>query len=723
MALTPGTRLGPYEIESLIGSGGMGEVYKAHDRRLQRTVAIKRMIAGDQARFESEARAIAAISHPHICQIYDVGPDYLVLEYLEGEPLRGPVAAGEAIQLAAQIADALDAAHERGILHRDLKPANVMVLRQGGTAQAKLLDFGIARLTEADADKTRTLAGELIGTPAYMSPEQASGGPLDARSDVFSYGAVLYELLSGERAFTGDSTAQVLTAVLRDDPRPFQAPPALRQIVTRCLAKDPARRFQSMAEVRQALRQMTRPAADAAASIAVLPFANLSADPENEYFGDGLAEEIINALAQVERLKVIARTSAFSFKGKHEDVRSIAQALGVTNVLEGSVRRAGDRIRVTAQLIAASDGTHLWSERYDRPMTDVFAMQDEIAHAITAALKLRLGGPPAAARAHTPQLEAYEAFLRGRAHLIHFTPDAWNRANGYFEQAIALDPAYADPHAELALGHFICGMHGIRPMHEVAPHVRAEVERALALNPADQRPRFLLGAIAAAHDYDWAAAETHFAASMNATDVSAHARWIYASLFLRAFASFGEAAAEMGRAVQQDPLNATWHAIMAAHLIDAGRLNEALEEGRRGIELEPNYFVAHHLLGETYWFSGRRDEAAAAFERTYELSPWNANSAGWLAAMLWLRGDEERARRIVDAMGDSPSPPWGRVAYHLLTGDLDSAADWYERMIAHRDPFAIVYAKSRIVEPLRRHARWPELAALMNLPESPSPRV
>jgi len=256
MVLAPGTQLGPYEIESLIGSGGMGEVYKARDGRLNRSVAIKRMIAEDKSRFQSEARAIAAINHPHICQIYDIGPDYLVLEYLEGEQLRGPVAPHEAVRLSSQIADALQAAHERGILHRDLKPDNVLVVRQGGTPQAKLLDFGVARLMRPDADATRTFAADVIGTPAYMSPEQAAGKPLDARSDVFSFGAVLYELLTGTRAFTGDSPVQILSAVLRDDPHPFAAPTAFQEVVTRCLAKDPDRRFQTMAEVRRALQQL-----------------------------------------------------------------------------------------------------------------------------------------------------------------------------------------------------------------------------------------------------------------------------------------------------------------------------------------------------------------------------------------------------------------------------------------------------------------------------------
>jgi tetratricopeptide (TPR) repeat protein len=347
-------------------------------------------------------------------------------------------------------------------------------------------------------------------------------------------------------------------------------------------------------------------------------------------------------------------------------------------------------------------------------MTDVFAMQDEIAAAITNALKGKLGGDRASPRHYKPRLPAYEAFLRGRAHLAQFTPDAWNRAKGLFEQSIALDAEYGDPHAELALGYFTCGMHGILPMREVAPFVRAEVKRALDLNPSDPRPRFLSAAIALAHDYDWAAAETHFAASMNVADVSGHARWIYASLYLRGLGRFEESAAQMERAVQQDPLNATWHAIWGAHLFDAGRLDQSIDECLRATELEPNYHIAQHILGEAYWTSGKRSQAIAAFERSYKLAPWSI-AAGWLAAALWLRDEKARATQIIVAMGDSPEPLWGRVVYHLLTSDLDAAAHWYGRMIDHRDPFALVYASAPVVEPLRGHPRWPELAARMKL--------
>src|SRR5580658_6168110 len=388
MALTAGTRLGPYEILAPIGSGGMGEVYRARDPRLGREVAIKFLHAKYSDRLESEARAIAALNHPHICAVYDVGPDYLVMEYIEGTPLKGPLAHTEAVRLGAQIAQALEAAHAKGITHRDLKPANILVTASG----VKLLDFGLAKLTVAeDFDATRTIAGTMSGTAGYMSPEQAQGQAADPRSDIFSFGVVLYEMLSGRRAFAGDTAIAIIAAIVRDEPRPIDAAPELHAIVTRCLRKSPAERFQSAADLRIALESaaMAKPT-EKQPSIAVLPFANMSRDVDDEYFSDGLAEEIINALTQISGLKVIARTSAFAFKGKNEDIRKIAETLGVSNVLEGSVRRAGNRLRVTAQLIHAADGTHLWSQRYDREMTDVFAVQDEIAAAITSALQLKL---------------------------------------------------------------------------------------------------------------------------------------------------------------------------------------------------------------------------------------------------------------------------------------------------------------------------------------------
>ena len=347
MPLTPRSRLGPYEIVGPLGSGGMGDVYKARDTRLDRDVAIKVLpeaFARDPdrlRRFQREARAIAALNHPHICQLHDVGPDYLVLEYIDGAPLRGPMPVERAVALALQIASALDAAHGRGILHRDLKPGNILVtVGRGGALPpaAKLLDFGLATIIDPDEqlDGTRTATGTIFGTAAYMSPEQAQGKPLDARSDIFSFGAVLYELVSGRRAFVGDTTADIISCVLRDEPHALQVPDALDRVIRRCLRKDQQQRFQTMAEVRAALDDLSgHPAAHRQPSIAVLPFENIGGDKENEYFSDGLAEEIINALTRLPGLKVIARTSAFAFKGKHDDIRRIAEALGVSTGTRG----------------------------------------------------------------------------------------------------------------------------------------------------------------------------------------------------------------------------------------------------------------------------------------------------------------------------------------------------------------------------------------------------
>jgi serine/threonine protein kinase len=413
MQLSVGDKLGPYEILAPLGAGGMGEVWKARDTRLNRIVAIKRLIGRHSARFEQEARAIAALNHPNICQIHDIGPDYLVLEYIEGQPLRGPLPVPEAVRLAIQIAGALEEAHAKGILHRDLKPANIVLTAR---RDSKLLDFGLAKLTDgADEAATKTIEGTMLGTAAYMSPEQARAQALDERSDIFSFGAVLYEMFSGRRAFPGEHALPTLGAVIHRDPDPLQAPPDIVRIVTRCLRKSPEERFQRAAEIRIALEtaNLTLAAKDPP-SIAVLPFANMSASKDDEYFSDGLAEEILNLLAHIPELKVTARTSSFAFRGKELDITAIANALKVRTILEGSVRRAGNRIRVTAQLINAADGYHLWSERYDRELADIFAVQDEIASAIAKALHVKLAPKSEAAR-YQPYPAAHEAFLRGRA--------------------------------------------------------------------------------------------------------------------------------------------------------------------------------------------------------------------------------------------------------------------------------------------------------------------
>src|ERR1700722_1839070 len=552
MPLSAGDKLGPYEILGPIGAGGMGEVYKARDTRLDRIVAIKQVKGQHSGRFQQEAHVVAALNHPNICALHDGGPDYLVMEYVEGKRLSGPLPVEEAVRLALQIASALEEAHGRGILHRDLKPGNILVTPKG---TAKLLDFGLAKLmTDSDSDVTKTIEGTVLGTVAYMAPEKAEGKPLDGRSEVFSFGAVLYEMLSGNRAFCGNSSAQVLSAVLRDDPSPFQAPAELQRIVRKCLAKQREDRFSSMRELRVALEQISSKSKDRQPSIAVLPFANMSADKENEYFSDGLAEEILNLLAKIPGLKVIARTSAFAFRGKEQDVRKIAETLGVSNVLEGSVRRAGNRVRVTAQLINAADGSHLWSERYDRDMTDIFAIQDEIGQAISEALQVRL-----APHAQAVNIEAYQNYLKGQYYFQRFTPESLAKAKEHFELALAIDPNYAPAYSGLAEYYYALAAPRIKPLLEVAPLARSAAEKALAIDPANREARGILAALAAMVDYDWRGAETHIRQAMAGELVPPVVRARYALWYLLPLGRVAEALEQSRLALETDPLSMILH--------------------------------------------------------------------------------------------------------------------------------------------------------------------
>jgi serine/threonine-protein kinase len=720
----------------------MGEVYRARDTRLERNVAVKVLSApfatdpDRQRRFEEEARAVAALNHPHICQIYDVGPGYLVLEYVDGEPLRGPLRVDEAVRLALQIASALEAAHRRGILHRDLKPGNILVIggrdsrlgaapggsRSDGSADrptAKLLDFGLAKWMDAPVggrgDPTRTVAGTIVGTAAYMSPEQAQGKPLDARSDVFSFGAVLYELVTGARAFIGDTIVDVVSAVLRDEPAPFQAPVALERIVRKCLQKDPPKRFQSIAELRAELEQLAGAASNPQPSIAVLPFENMSGDKENEYFSDGLAEEIINALTRIPGLKVIARTSAFAFKGKHDDVRRIAEVLGVTTVLEGSVRKSGSRVRVTAQLITAADGSHLWSERYDREMTDVFAIQDEIAAAITEALHIKLAATTRRQR-YTPKLPAYEALLRGRQFMLSHSVGSQSPARIWFERAIALDPGYAEPHANLGLSYLLLSVMGEGLLKEMMPLIRTEANQALKLDPSAPDPHYLLGAVAAAYEYDWKKALEHFAIAMAGMSISAEAHWAYASLYLQPLGRFQEAVLEMERAVEGDPLNGFWRGVLASHLTHAEQFDRAVEQAKEAMKIDATHLTPYTTLGEAYAAMERWPETIQILEQAHRIAPDFALNNGILAGVLVRTGEKARAEKLMLDMGENPRPLVGRAFYHLLCSELDLAADWYERAIEQREPFALIFAKAPMFSALRQTARWPKLAELMNLP-------
>lgn len=711
--MAAGTQLGPYQIETYIGAGGMGEVWKARDTRLGRAVAIKILDRRFSARFEREARAISALNHPNICQIHDIGPDFLVLEYIDGRPLQGGLSPQETARLALQIASAVEEAHARGILHRDLKPSNILITPKG---TAKLLDFGLAKVASGpDDDVTKTLEGTVVGTAAYMSPEQAQGKPLDHRSDIFSFGAVLYEMVSGERAFRGNSTVDVLSAVVRDDPRPLSYSPEMARVVTRCLRKAPSERFQTMAEVRAALEAISEKPGDQP-SIAVLPFANMTRNADDEYFSDGLAEEIINLLAQIPGLNVTARTSSFAFRGKEQDITGIAEALRVRTVLEGSVRRAGSRIRVTMQLINALDGYHLWSERYDREMTDVFAMQDEIAAAVAAALQMKLTGKPAARRVHQPDLSAYDIALKGFFQLRKLSPEGFAHAEEYFKQAIALDPQWPQPHCALGVLYNLLGSLGLRPLSEMAPLARAEAEGALELSPGEPDAHRVLGTIAATHDYDWKGAEEHFRLARASEPIPSHIRLSYAWDYLVPLGRFEEASQELAQAIAKDPLNFVLRGVRAGTFFFAGMYERAIGEAREAMEVGDRSHFPLVTIAECCFYQSRFEEARQAAEEAFRVAPWDAVTTGFLARLLMDAGEKDRAAELLARL--PKMMPSGMVKYHLCGSEIDAALDWYEKAIEERRSFAAQWASAAHLKPLRSSPRWPKLARMMNLPDT-----
>ena len=720
MPISPGDHLGPYEILSPLGAGGMGEVWKARDPRLGRIVAIKQLKGQHTARFEQEARAIAALNHPHVCQIYDVGPDYLVLEYIEGRPLTGPMPLADTLRVAGQITDALELAHSRGLIHRDLKPANILLTEKGSV---KLLDFGLAKLVApGDDDATQTKEGTVLGSAAYMSPEQAEGRQLDERSDIFSFGAVLYEVLSGTRAFAGDSVAQVLSGVLRDDPPALQTTPALQQIVRKCLAKSPADRFQTVTDLKAALEQARAPGAHRQPSIAVLPFTNMSGDKEQEYFSDGLAEEIINALAQIPGLKVTARTSAFSFKGKDAKVAQIANELGVEHILEGSVRKGANRIRITAQLIGAADGFHLWSERYDRELTDVFALQDEISASIAAILKNKLMAGHEGGRSYVPNIAAYEAYLNAVHHQWKRTSsESLEKSRECYELAAKLDPGFALPHAGLAMYYHIASSFMIDPREGVVLG-RQAAQKALELDPSLPDAHAWLGIFAVWADFDWKEAQRRFDIAFSRQPVSPTLRHLYGYFYLRKVGRAQEAVDQHRRALEEDPLNLIMRVGLAASLTAAGKDDEALAEARRILELDPNFVPAYTLLALNV-IKAPLPEALAFAEKGSSLAPWNPIMAGQLAGLLVKSGDRERAAELIGGLGDgrANAAPVAFAIYHLLCGEVEKAAEWTERALEQKgEMVAMLLLTPPWKTLLRSSARWPKLAKMMNLLEAGS---
>jgi serine/threonine protein kinase len=738
MSLAAGHTLGPYEIVERIGAGGMGEVYRAVDPRLGREIALKLLppeTASDPerlTRFRREARAAAALNHPNVVTLYSVeesgGVHFLTMELVDGQPLQELIPstglpAARVIQLATAIADAVAAAHGNGLVHRDLKPANIMLTRD---ERVKVLDFGLAKdLRAAGPDDAtmpvhdRTQPGMVMGTPSYMSPEQLAGQAVDHRTDIFSLGVVMYEMTTGRRPFQGGSQAELTASILRDPvPTLTDVPPALATLIARCLAKSAGDRVQTAGLLASGLRASgSGPQATTAplpTSVAVLPFANLSADKEQEYFSDGLAEEIISLLAQVDGLKVIARTSSFAFRGKEEDVRRIAAALNVTHVLEGSVRRAGERVRVTAQLVAGDDGARVWSQRFDRELSDILAVQDEIAAAITGALRITFAGQAASPR-YTPALPAYEEYLKAKHHLARVTPESLALARRCYERAIELDPRFGLAYVGLGFYWVVLAIFGGCPAHEAVPAARDAVRRALEIDGSIPEAHALLGHCAAVYDFDWEAAARHFSLPGAKQAGYPLGRLYSAVLFLRGDVSEAIHLAE--RAIEEDPLEVWPHMNLHAYLQWVGRDHAAYQAAMRALELDPNLVVARVSIAHFHADWGEIPEAVAAARQAYAVGPWYPDAVATLAGLLRRAGRDGEGEALYQTIGsgERAGDCRAQAVYHMLTGDIDAAADWTIRAIAERDHSIQYYLRFVIAKQLRASHRWPRIAKSMNM--------
>ena len=759
----------------------MGVVYQARDLQLGRLVAIKVLIptAGDspdrRARFLQEARAASSLNHPNIITIHDIvsipAGDCIVMELVKGQTLGDMIGAGkvpavDCLRLAMQMADALAAAHNIGIVHRDLKPANVMVTPEG---LAKVLDFGLAKLADSqgalgfeESDATmsihlntrpRTAEGAIIGTVAYMSPEQAEGKKIDPRSDIFSFGSVFYEMLTGDRAFRGNSGLETLAAVLRDTPRDLsasgtEAPPEVQEILRRCLRKDPDQRYQSMTDVKLALEQIylaarfsgnamigsgvwKRPAAARAIpSIAVLPFLNLSSDKENEYFSDGLAEEIINALTRIDNLRVTARTSAFAFRGTKQDVRQIGETLSVGSVLEGSVRKSGNRVRISVQLIGVAEGNNLWSERFDREMTDVFEIQDEISQAIVAKLKVRLASqtgsgsdltqplaPPV--KRYTENLEAYNVYLKGRYELYKMTREGLDSAKRLFEEAIRLDPNYALAHDGLAYCWYSEGFLGFVAPKEAMPRAKVSVRRAIELDESVAEAHATLGVILALYDWDWAGAERELMRSIELNGSSPASRDAYAFFYLRPVGRVEEAIAEVQNALALDPLSILFRVHLAFLYYLQHQYEGSIAQFRKVLEMNPQYYLAHAMMGPVYTQTCDFDEALACYARAREADADSKFVDSLEAMTLAVAGKRAASHAMLDsivrrAANDYISPV--SIAYVCTAlGDRDAAFENLNRAVFDRDPNIVGLKSNPIFEGLREDERYRALLRKMQL--------
>ncbi|MBZ5646055.1 MAG: protein kinase [Acidobacteriia bacterium] len=770
--------LSHYRILEEIGAGGMGVVYRAHDDRLDRDVALKVLPPGtlsDEAarrRFHKEALTLSRLSHPNIATVFDFdtqeGTDFLVTEFIPGLTLdsmlaAGPLAEKEIVRLGSQLAEGLEAAHQHGVIHRDLKPGNVRITAD---ARVKILDFGLARIVHGEAGpaavtESLTETGLVAGTLPYMAPEQLLGSSLDPRTDIWAAGCVLYEMASGRRPFLGSGTA-LTDAILHQAPAPPLKlnpllPWALEAVILKCLEKDPENRYQSARELAVDLRRLTSASATVRAaqptrlrrrtvviavalpvllalaviaalrfgrgrnassppptapSIAVLPFVDMSPQKDQEYFADGLAEELLNSLARTPGVRVVARTSSFQFKGKNAKLADIGRELNVATILEGSVRKQANRVRITAQLINASDGFHLWSETYDRELNDIFIVQEDIAQSVAASLKVTLLGGKTPFSRGTNE-EAYNAYLQGRYFYQRSSKENLEKAIGYYERAIKLDPKYALAFVGLAEAHGRQADWGYLPVVESYQKAREAARRALELNPNLAEAHAAMGLIKTIHDWDWVAADASYQRALALEPGNATVAFGAAVLAL-ALGRVEEATALDRKAVELDPLNTQTHVNLGVATYYAGRQEEAVAALRKALELDPERPYAHAVLGQVYLAQSHPQEALAEMEREPDLN-WRLYGLALANHALGRARESDAALAELTAKYDTTNA-FQVAEVYAFRGEVDRAFEWLERAYAQRDGGLTWIKGDPLLKSLQRDPRYAAFLKKMRLP-------
>ena len=741
MTLVAGSQLGPYRIVSQLGQGGMGVVYQAHDPRLDRHVAIKLLppdLTRDEIakqRFLQEAKAASALDHPNICTIFEINetPDgqlYLVMAHYEGETLKeriskGPLELKDAIDIATQVGEGLAEAHGAGIVHRDIKPANLLITKTG---VVKILDFGLAKLAGSEG---MTQTGTTVGTVAYMSPEQAKGQQVDHRTDIWSLGVVLYEMLAGTPPFQGENLLSISNAIMDGEPSLLTgASSSAHSVVTKALNKDRGQRYQAVADLLTELQalQSGSDAATVAAptkadvpSIAVLPFADMSPGKDQDYFCEGMAEEIINALTTLEGLHVASRTSAFQAKARDFNIAEIGATLKVGAVLEGSVRKAGNRLRVTAQLINVLDGYYLWSERYDRDMDDVFAVQDEIAQSVVEKLKVKLLGEQTVSiiKRPTDNLEAYNLVLKGRYYYAKLTETALEKGRGCFTKALALEPGYAQAHAGIAAVHTISTILSFARPHDLMPVAKDAALKGLTIDEQVADAHLALGMVLHWYEWDWMGAEREYGRALELNPGDAHARGQYATLLAQQGRA-DAAIAEARHAIDRDPLAVWGQYHLGIALFVTRQFDSAVGEARAGVELDPSVWHFHHNLGWALAGLNRYDEAAEAFRLATLLAPADPLPLAYLGWVLGLAGRKQEALAILKDLERRRSQEYvgGWLLAHVNLGldEYEQAVVWLQKAIEERDGPATFLNLMFSVDPLRSDPRFQALLQRMNFP-------